>query len=219
MICWAAIWSWPGWTALNTMATVAAAGIVLKYTRETSRLRKAAEDQLEASISPMLLVSQRDRERPASLGTMDLHRLEGPSDAITVFNYGKGPALRVALTFSLPPFDSAFGPEEHLLPMPAGCSLGVRYALGAFLGASLTPTSRHLPEVEYVLTYESSAGRHYRTRSCRRDDVLLADTMEYTEIVPVTRWGELKRQVGAWVRKATAGDVIKWVERRRGREG
>lgn len=111
MICCTLIWSWPGWSALNTLATAAAAIIVAIYTRETWRLRRVAQDQLEASIAPFLMVAERSVIASPSAVQLDPTREGGKPYCLSVHNHGKGPALHPVVRYRSRPLPGALHPS------------------------------------------------------------------------------------------------------------
>src|ERR1019366_2672001 len=93
---------------VSALATVAATGILLLYTIETKRLRKAAESQLdatnnlferskEASIKPVLTVDHCERREPGITLSGALSGNLWPRKFIGIRNVGAVPAFAVSV--------------------------------------------------------------------------------------------------------------------------
>ena len=162
-------WIWPGWTAVSSVATIAAAVVVLKYTHETIRLRRIAKDQLEASIAPLLVLSI-ERPRPEEHATFYDPVYEGEAVSFTIRNYGKGAALRTA-------FHGAVLP-----PIPAGQTLHCRMDAQKIFGAASKTPEGHWPALEHEILYRSASGRKYRTKCRSHRNKVSAESLEYLRL-------------------------------------
>jgi hypothetical protein len=162
-------WIWPGWTAVSSVATIAAAVVVLKYTHETIRLRRIAKDQLEASMAPLLVLSI-EKPRPEEDATFFDPVHEGDAISFTIRNYGKGAALRTALHGAVLP------------PIPAGQTLHCRMDVRKVYGGASKTADGHWPTVEHEILYRSTSGRTYRTKCRSHKNKVSAESLEYLRL-------------------------------------
>ncbi|MCI0655689.1 MAG: hypothetical protein L0170_01290 [Acidobacteria bacterium] len=157
-------WLWQGWTAIGAMATIGAAIVVGYYTWETMRLRRTADEQLEAQIAPMVMLKSgraAAREAHNCIGRLD--RAEGkPELEIHISNEGRGPALGVEFD-TKPNADGSIDMGYELSAIPPGKFITVAIARQIFLGDESVTNATRSFRVRFSIDYQSVAQKRYRT--------------------------------------------------------
>jgi hypothetical protein len=100
---------------ISALATVVAAGLLWWYTKETQRLRKTAEGQLNESIKTVA-ESQKQTENalmPVLNLTVDQAMPGAPMTAFFFHNVGNGPAFNISPKVDVPGTDLSFAIAAH----------------------------------------------------------------------------------------------------------
>lgn len=203
------------WAGATTLGTWIAAGIVAWYAWETKRLRNIAQDQLESSVAPLLLLASNPPTSFPVIREIDLTQNHQPFN-FTIYNAGEGAALRGRLrTTGLVREDLACfvpgpnlrnPPEEHVFsPIPARTAVTISLPLDTLARISSGPVEIGTMWLEFELLYKSASGREYRTFV--RTQSLFFDDPKEIQYVPAigrsTQWMNFLqwvRQRGRWLR-------------------
>jgi len=158
-------WSLPSWEAVSALATTLAAFIVWWYTVETRRLRRIADDQLEAQVAPFLMLKSgiaANREEQNSAGHLD--RTGGrPGVDIHVVNEGKGVALDGTLQI-LAGGTTITDWHYELSAIPTGKFITLVVAREDFFGDERAVTADRSFRAKFIAEYRSLAMKKYRTQ-------------------------------------------------------
>jgi hypothetical protein len=164
LLLWAGFWTWAGWTSFGAMTTLGAAVMVGWYSWETLRIRRIADDQLEAQIAPMLMLkSGRAAEHEKHLCVGRLDRAWGKTAMdLHISNEGNGPALDVDL--SVQSNEDSTDTAYELSAIPPGKFITVSVARHDFLGDEKKAGADRTFQVKFRIEYHSLARTQYRSR-------------------------------------------------------
>jgi hypothetical protein len=176
------------WSALTAIGTVAATLIIAWYAWETRRLRAIAQDQLEGSVAPVLVLANHAPTDFPTVRVMDFNQGK-PNFVFSIYNVGKGAALQVRLTAKGEPQKGTDRPGlsphvrrpegYNVCPIPAGTSVVVHIAQETLTGLGAPPKAIDLTGLRIELVYESASHRAYRSRletpSMNFDDATLTE--------------------------------------------
>lgn len=158
---------------VNTIISGLTLIAVVWYVRETLKIRKAAEEQVEGLQKPCLMLSTEARELDEVVLQMDDTAgamIVGQSRGrIAVENIGSGPAINISCRLKATDFrnqESAVTHESYLQ------NLSPR---GVFETAVPRETLRFV-DYDFSLSYESLSGRSYETVISIKDLVLTRST-------------------------------------------
>jgi len=160
--CWVVACDAQAWTALGTWF---AGIVVLWYAIETQRLRKIADDQLEAQIAPMLMPKsgRASREEQHNCAGRFDRTWGKPGIEIHISNEGKGVALEGVLGVRVIG-GKHLDIEYDLSAVPAGKFITLSVAREDFFGDASTETADRSFQVRLVAEYQSLARKRYRSR-------------------------------------------------------